>query len=95
VATGLTWSLWNQSEAVGHGVRDELGCVPDCAQGTATPYGLTLTLSDPVGGAFTSLVEQTADVDGTVDRFTAPNLAQGVCPTSDQDSCVFAGQNPS
>jgi hypothetical protein len=92
IATGLTWSVWNQTQAVGHGVRNELSCVPDCAQGTATPYPVTLTLSDPVGGAFTSLLEQTADPKGTTERFTAPQLAQGVCPTADQASCIFVGQ---
>jgi hypothetical protein len=95
VATGLTWSLWSQTVAVGHGVRDELGCVPDCAQGSSTPYPVTLTLSDPVGGVFVSLLEQTADSKGTAETFQAPNLAQGVCPTASQASCVFAGQSSS
>ncbi len=89
IATGLTWSVWNQTEAVGHGTREELGCVPDSAAGTATPYPVTLTLSSPRGGGFTSIVEQTADGKGTTDTFTAPHLAQGVCPDNDQAHCVF------
>jgi hypothetical protein len=93
VATGLTWSLWSQTEAVGHGVRNELGCVPNCAQGSSTPYPVTLTLSDPVEGVFTTLLEQTADSKGTTETFTAPYLAQGVCPTASQASCVFVGQS--
>ncbi len=91
VATGLTWSTWTATEAVGTGSREELGCVPDCAQGSATAYPVTITLSDPVGGSFTTLVEQTADGRGTSETFTAPQLAQGVCPTDDEDTCHFAG----
>ena len=90
IATGLTWSLWNQTEAVGHGTRDELGCVPSCAQGTVTPYPVTLTLTDPVNGSFTSLLEQTADGKGTTEAFTAPALGQGACTTSDESSCKFS-----
>jgi hypothetical protein len=81
--------VWNQTEAVGHGTREELGCVPDCAQGTATPYPVTLTLADPVGGSFTSILEQTADGKGTTETFSAPHLAEGACTTSDENSCVF------
>ena len=89
VATGLTWSVWNPTEAIGHGTRQELSCVPDCAQGTATAYPVTLTLGGVVGGGFTSILEQTADGKGTAETFTSPHLAQGVCATDDEDSCVF------
>jgi hypothetical protein len=89
VATTLTWSTWNQAEAVGNGTRAELSCVPDCAQGAATSYPVTLTLTDPVDGTFTTLVEQTSDGKGTSETFTAPDMAQGVCPNDDQNSCVF------
>jgi hypothetical protein len=91
IATGLTWSTWGQTEAVGHGTRNELGCVPNCAQGTATPNPVTLTLTDPVDGSFTSILEQTADGRGTSQTFTSPDLAEGVCPTNDETSCVFVG----
>jgi len=90
IATGITWSDWNQIEAVGHGVRKELSCVPDCAQGAATPYPVTLTLTVPLDGAFTSILEQTADGKGTTESFS-PHEVQGVCPDSNQDSCVFLG----
>jgi hypothetical protein len=89
IATGLTWSVWNQTEAVGQGTRNELGCVPNCAQGTSTPYPVTLTLTDPVNGSFTSILEQTADGKGTTETFTTPYLAEGVCPTGAPSSCVF------
>jgi len=93
MATGLSWPLWGQTDAVGHGIRNELGCVPNCAKGSSTPYPVTLTLSDPVDAAFTTLLEQTADPRGTAETFKAPQLAQGVCPTTSQASCVFVGQS--
>lgn len=89
VATGLTWAVWNQSEAVGHGTRQELSCIPDCADGTATPYPVTLTLTKPVDGKFTSIIEQTADGKGTTETFTAP-FGQGACTSSDESSCIFS-----
>jgi hypothetical protein len=88
IATGLTWT-WNQTKAVGHGTRDELGCVPNCAEGSATPYPVTLTLTAPVNGAFTSITEVTADGKGTAERFTAPDLGQGACENSNNNSCQF------
>jgi hypothetical protein len=88
VATSITWSIWDQTEAVGHGVRQELSCVPNCAQGTATPYPVTVTLNMPVDGAFTSIQEQTADGKGTAETFSPPEVP-GVCPNTNQDSCVF------
>ena len=88
VATSITWSVWDQTEAVGHGVRQELSCVPNCAQGTATPYPVTVTLNMPVDGAFTSIQEQTADGKGTAETFSPPEVP-GVCPNTNQDSCVF------
>jgi hypothetical protein len=90
IATGISWTVWDQTEAVGHGVRKELSCVPNCAQGTATPYPVTLTLAMPVDGAFTSIQEQTADGKGTTEKFS-PHDVQGVCSNSNQDSCVFVG----
>jgi hypothetical protein len=90
VATALTWSVWGQTEAVGHGMRNELGCVPDCAQGTSTPYPVTITMTDPVDGVFSTIVEQTADGHGTTNTFHAPDLGQGACANADEDSCVFS-----
>jgi hypothetical protein len=89
VATGLTWSRWDASEAVGQGIRNELGCIPDCAQGTSTPYPVTITMTNPVNGKFTTILEQTADGRGTTETFTEPYLGQGACTTSAPDSCVF------
>lgn len=90
IATGITWSVWDSTEAVGHGTRNELGCVPDCAQGTATPYPVTITLSHPRNGTFRSILEQTSDGKGTTERFTSPYLGEGACSDSSQSSCVFS-----
>ena len=90
IATGLTWSSWTTDQAVARGTRNELGCVPNCAQGTATPYPVTITLSKPVNGRFTFLAEQTADAKGTTETFSAPYLGQGACSTSSDSSCVFS-----
>ena len=89
VATGLTWSRWDASEGVGQGTRNELSCVPDCAQGTSTPYPVTITMTNPVNGKFTTILEQTSDGRGTTETFTEPYLGQGACTTSAQDSCAF------
>jgi hypothetical protein len=90
IVTGLTWSTWNQSEAVGEGMRNELSCVPNCAQGSATPYPATVTMSAPMNGQFTSIVEQTADGKGTTETFNSPYLGQGACTDSNQSSCAFS-----
>ena len=53
----ITWTSWNASSATGTGMSDIQGCVPDCATGSETPVPATITLSDPVNGAFTSITE--------------------------------------
>lgn len=57
VVTHLTWSSWSQSGAVGNGTFEHNNCVPNCAQGTITPEASTVTLSAPVDGHFTSMIE--------------------------------------
>jgi hypothetical protein len=89
IATGLSWSSWTSDGAVGHGMRNVLGCVPDCAQGTVTAYPVTITLSRPVNGAFTFVDEQTADGRATTETFSGSYLGQGACTTSAQSSCLF------
>jgi hypothetical protein len=90
IATGLRWSVWDRTEAVGHGTRNELGCVPNCAQGTATPYPVTITLSHPRNGTFRFILEQTADGKGTRETFRSPDLGEGACADSGQSSCQFS-----
>jgi hypothetical protein len=78
IATHLTWSSWNANGALGHGTRDILGCVPDCASGSATPYPVTITLSEPNLGQFTHMVERTMDTSNS----GAGNLSTYVAPFS-------------
>ena len=77
IASDLTWPIWTQTKAVGHGSRNELSCVPDCAQGTGTPFPVTITLTSPTDGRFTVILERTADGKGTSESFTAPYLGEG------------------
>ncbi len=56
IVTGLRWR-WNETSAVGHGISDIQGCVPNCASGTQTPVKTTVTFSRPVNGHFTKIVE--------------------------------------
>lgn len=79
VATGLTWATWTASKAVGRGVRKELSCVPDCADGSATSYPVTITMTDPVHDRFTAILEQTADGRGTTEAFHDPFLGDSAC----------------
>jgi hypothetical protein len=60
VVTGITWSSWTANGAVGNGTWTYENCVPDCVHGSQTPYPATITLSNPVGGQFTTLTEYTA-----------------------------------
>jgi hypothetical protein len=53
----ITWTSWNANGATGTGMSDIQGCVPDCATGSETPVPATITLSDPVNGAFRSITE--------------------------------------
>jgi hypothetical protein len=83
----LVWSSWGATQAIGHGRWHYLNCVPNCAQGTATPYPATLTVSDPVHGSFTKIVEVTAGPHGSTQTFTAPDLGQGACTDATQQPC--------
>lgn len=59
IVGGISWSAWGATEAVGHGTWTYQNCIPDCAQGSQTPYPATITLSLPAGGRYTRLVEET------------------------------------
>jgi hypothetical protein len=48
VAEDLSWSQWSSGLAVGHGIVDEVNCVPDCANGQDVSYRAALTLTKPV-----------------------------------------------
>ena len=89
ITSNLTWSTWTADLAVAHGTWQYLDCVPNCAQGTSTPYPVTITLTHPVAGQFTTLVEHTDGPHGYTMTFSAPDLGQGACTTSTQSSCAF------
>lgn len=69
--TGITWSEWNSSEAVGYGNQRHNDCDPDCGQGTITysPVEIVLggvTGSSPMdGGQYTTI--SVTDTDGSED----------------------------
>lgn len=48
VAQGLSWSQWSSEMAAGHGVINEVSCIPNCAKGKDIAYRVALTLSKPV-----------------------------------------------
>ncbi len=57
IVTRIHWRAWKHSYAYGVGTSDILGCVPDCATGSATPVRTTITLSYPASRHWTKLVE--------------------------------------
>lgn len=57
IITHIHWRAWKRSYAYGVGTSDILGCVPNCASGSATPVRTTLTLSHPAFGHWTKLLE--------------------------------------
>jgi hypothetical protein len=57
IITRIHWRAWKHSYAYGVGTSDILGCIPDCASGSATPVRTTITLSHGASGHWTKLVE--------------------------------------
>lgn len=90
IVLGITWSSWGPTEATGTGTWHYLDCVPNCAQGSSTPYPAAITLTDAVGGHFIKLTETTSGPHGYVMTFTAPGLGQGACTNANENSCEFA-----
>lgn len=68
IVTQLTWSVWNQHEAIGNGTRTLESCKPNCAQGADTQVPERLVLSQPEGGYFTTVV---ASFAGQLQIYTA------------------------
>jgi hypothetical protein len=58
---------------MGHGSWGYENCVPNCAQGTVTPYPATISLSDVVGGRFTQVTETQSRPYGSTLNFTLPD----------------------
>jgi hypothetical protein len=46
-AKDITWAGWGTSTAVGRGTAEENNCEPDCAQGSYSGYGVSITLTRP------------------------------------------------
>jgi hypothetical protein len=57
IVTKLKWQRWNGMSAVGHGTSDILNCIPNCAQGKATPVATSVTFSRVRSGHYTKVVE--------------------------------------
>lgn len=89
VASNLHWSSWSANGAVATGTWHYQSCQPTCAQGTMTPYPVTITLSAPVSGQFTKLVEKTSGPHASAQTFSAPHLGQGACTNQSSSSCAF------
>jgi hypothetical protein len=47
-AKDITWTGWGTTTATGQGTAEDNACRPDCAQGTFSPYPVTITLTRPV-----------------------------------------------
>lgn len=68
IVTGLHWTKWTGSYAMGYGTSNIQSCIPDCASGSETPVATSITLKDPSSrGYFTKLVEHR---NGQTETFT-------------------------
>jgi hypothetical protein len=73
VVNDLNWLAWNSATAVGVGSWGYDDCSPDCARGAVTEFPVKVTLSEPVAGAFTKIVEDQSGPHGHSYSFTLPN----------------------
>lgn len=70
----ITWTSWTATSAVGRGSHVQDDCKPDCATGKIVLAPTIITLTDPVGGQFTSLTET---VGGKSQTVTGSGLIEG------------------
>jgi serine/threonine protein kinase len=70
IVTGLTWSSWTATRAIGSGTSDIDSCIPDCASAPTDLVTTTLVLSQPVNGHFTVISEMR---NNTAEAFVYPN----------------------
>jgi hypothetical protein len=68
---GITWTSWTATNAIGYGKSDIDSCVPDCAEAPADFVVAIITLSDPIHGRFTLLVEKR---NGTTETYHYPRV---------------------
>lgn len=71
VVSGITWTSWTPTGAVGYGKSDIDSCIPSCAQAPANFVVAAITLSDPIHGRFTLLVEKR---NGTTETYHYPRV---------------------
>jgi serine/threonine protein kinase len=57
IVTKISWSSWTATEASGTGTSDIDSCNPNCAQAPPSLVPATITLSAPVDGKFTKMIE--------------------------------------
>ena len=70
----ISWTSWTATGATGKGSRVHDDCNPNCASGKITLIPTTITLSNPVGGQFTSLTETAG---GKSQTLTGTGLIEG------------------
>jgi serine/threonine protein kinase len=70
IVTGITWSSWTATRAVGAGTSDIDTCIPSCAAAPTDLVPTMLVLSQPVNGHFTVISEVR---NNTTQAFVYPN----------------------
>ncbi len=70
IVTGITWSSWTATRAIGSGTSDIDSCIPSCAAAPTDLVATRLILSQPVNGHFTVISEVR---NGTTEAFVYPN----------------------
>ena len=70
IVTGITWSSWTATRALGSGTSDIDTCTPSCAAAPTDLVTTQLVLSQPVDGHFTVISEIR---NGTTQAFVYPN----------------------
>ena len=70
IVTGITWSSWTATKAIGSGTSDIDTCIPSCAAAPTDLVTTMLVLSQPLDGHFTVISELRS---GTTQAFVYPN----------------------
>ena len=70
IVTGITWSSWTATKAIGSGTSDIDTCIPSCAAAPTDLVATMLVLSQPVDGHFTVIAEVR---NNTTQAFVYPN----------------------
>ena len=70
IVTGITWSSWTATKAIGSGTSDIDTCIPSCAAAPTDLVATMLVLSQPVDGHFTVISEVR---NNTTQAFVYPN----------------------